>query len=476
MQKQIKEQYHNYINQGIPEVNARIRIQKNKTMGIFINDLALELFNKKITTKGGMKKCALYCILNNMNINEIPLCSVCNSKPVTFRGHPKSEFIKTCKNRICVNTYSKLPDKFTDKEIAVYFQILKNKLNNNTDIEQFSQSLTRDQITLLNGSTKYLNLISGKVSSKFRLYCIANKIYSEQDIPKCSCGKPRCKSQQWLGFGLSCGNPYCYQKLSKVNHKRQETATNNHGSLKEAYDNTETMMEKYGVSNASQSEEIINQKEQNNIKKYGARYSWMTEEGKEHQKQGVFEKYGVFNISQLDWVKAKKEESAWEKYGVRNVAQLPEVRESILKSSGKIYTLSNGQEVCLDSIREKIAAEYLLSLGHIIKPQPLPKSMKPEKCFWWNDTENISHVWFPDFKIIHDDIFVEVKSYNWLGFEDQLLWDELSGCKKTHLILVDPGQEKIYHLLRDNKNPGCWFDLVGNINANRKNFKVKQQS
>lgn len=130
---------------------------------------------------------------------------------------------------------------------------------------------------------KYYNRLSD-ISISMRIYCILNNII-EENIPKCICGRIKTFDSIDKGFKLSCGNRTCYQSLPEVNKKRQQTTIDNFGSLKEAYDNTETMKEKYNTDNCSKLDWVKEKKIETSRKNWGTDYPWQSEEGKKLQKR-----------------------------------------------------------------------------------------------------------------------------------------------------------------------------------------------
>ena len=59
-------------------------------------------------------------------------------------------------------------------------------------------------------------------------------------------------------------------------------------------------------------------------------------------KQACLDKYGVENVFQLDEVKRKIEQTCLERYGVRNVCQSPEIRARTVKTCQERYGTTNG--------------------------------------------------------------------------------------------------------------------------------------
>ena len=311
--------------------------------------------------------------------------------------------------------------------------------------------------------------ISNEVSIPCRLTCVVNDICSLEQLPKCPvCGNHVGIQKGPIPFRPTCGNIKCVNSSPELIAKRQASTLKKYGSYANAYHNAKkdaTMMERYGVTNPSQSKTLMLRKEANNIKKYGTRYSWMKENRKNEIKKDLVTNRGVDNISHLQEIKDKKELSAYDKYGVRNVSQSPEVRQKILESSGDRYTLFNGQKVILDSDLEAIVCEYLLRLGHTIITQPL---LTGDKQIWYTGTDGKTHTWFPDIQIVETGVLVEVKAVDSISLyrEDRSrnnmnLWG-IMNSNNAQLILVNSYNSKIYHLEKL-QMLNTWRDIKGNI-------------
>ena len=86
-------------------------------------------------------------------------------------------------------------------------------------------------------------------------------------------------------------------------------------------------LEKYGVENVSQLQEIKERKKETCLKNYGVEFPAQSLEIQEKTKETNLEKYGVENVSQSPEIQEKIKETNLEKYGVENVSQIQEVKE-----------------------------------------------------------------------------------------------------------------------------------------------------
>lgn len=117
-----------------------------------------------------------------------------------------------------------------------------------------------------------------------------------------------------------------------------------------------TMLERYGVEHAAQSDTFIKKMEETTMKKYGTKYFFQTEEFKEKLSEITLEKYGVENVSQSEVIKEKKKQTSLKNFGVdshtktkafrkkmreENPFSTPEIQEKIKKTNIEKYGVDN---------------------------------------------------------------------------------------------------------------------------------------
>lgn len=102
-----------------------------------------------------------------------------------------------------------------------------------------------------------------------------------------------------------------------------------------------TNIERYGVSNPFQSEEIKEKIKHTNLKKYDAENPQQNKEIKEKTNNTIFRKYGVKNISQSEQIKQKKINTCLKNYGVKYPGQ---TQQSIDKVKERILTFEQTVE------------------------------------------------------------------------------------------------------------------------------------
>lgn len=103
-----------------------------------------------------------------------------------------------------------------------------------------------------------------------------------------------------------------------------------------------TMLEKYGVENVSQSQEVKDKKKKTLQTHYGVDAPLQSEAIKSRQKRTMLEKYGVGNASQSPDIKEKKKTTTLEHYGVVHPWQSLEIRHQIKNTMLSRYGVENG--------------------------------------------------------------------------------------------------------------------------------------
>lgn len=125
------------------------------------------------------------------------------------------------------------------------------------------------------------------------------------------CGKPH-KMKYCKYLGAKDKGICCYQCRQKKTMK--------------------TNLEKYGVENASQLEEVKQKRKKTCIERYGAVSNLCTEETKAKIKKTCIEKYGCEYASQSQESIEKRKQTSLERYGTENPLQNEEVKAKLRKA------------------------------------------------------------------------------------------------------------------------------------------------
>jgi len=300
MYKELQTQINEKINQkwgfaNLSQLEGKHRSKIKFALGVDLVTKIEQTVNHLLSTKRFWHE-HLYIIYNN--IIEKPKCLFCQKSYVRYDcwEHGYSTYCMKCVNKANAKTAKnqtynlnhsyKLFGITKDQTIQETFQIIETHINlkldskfNHHDISQLqdpykiylNQTLGIALEVLVRDTTKQIAKDETLLEC---IYIIVNKIYKPIMCSYCHVNPTTFKTWK-KGYAHLCG-PACVSRTDEYKETRKNTAVENHGSLKNAYDNSKTMMKKYGVSNPSYSKEIIERKEQNNIKKYGKRYSWMT--------------------------------------------------------------------------------------------------------------------------------------------------------------------------------------------------------
>lgn len=124
----------------------------------------------------------------------------------------------------------------------------------------------------------------------------------------------------------------------------------------------ETMLSRYGVENAQQSEEIKQKTIETNNKRYGGNSPMCSKSVRNKVKKNNLVKYGVENIANLTAVKDKRTLTCMEKYGVENPFQSEIVKAKISNAIFEKYGVNHISQV--REVKEKKKQTYLDKFGY----------------------------------------------------------------------------------------------------------------
>jgi hypothetical protein len=201
------------------------------------------------------------------------------------------------------------------------------------------------------------------------------------------CGKPTKFINIWRGY-----SEYCSYKCS-----------NKHDAKKAK--GQATLMQNYGVTNPSKSEEIQATKLETNWEKYSAKHYMSSETGKAEFIKLNQEKYGSDWYVTTDEFKQKSKATCQQAYGVDHPHQTAWYWESCNPYNLKPYILSNGEEVAIQGY-DGFLLDYLISLN----------IRRDDICFKKSEVPNIKYqyegnrMYFPDAFVKSSNAIYEAKS------------------------------------------------------------------
>uniref|UniRef100_A0A6C0CE77 DUF7487 domain-containing protein n=1 Tax=viral metagenome TaxID=1070528 RepID=A0A6C0CE77_9ZZZZ len=141
-----------------------------------------------------------------------------------------------------------------------------------------------------------------------------------------------------IHFICECGKHY--QKIFTMMYKVGAICDNCTNMLKEIKKKT-TCLDRYGVENPLQSQEVKDKKKQTCLDKYGVEHPLQSQEVKDKSKQTCLDKYGVEYSLQAQEVKDKSKEYFIKTYGVENASQVQENKDKKKKKAVEIYGVEN---------------------------------------------------------------------------------------------------------------------------------------
>ena len=167
-------------------------------------------------------------------------------------------------------------------------------------------------------------------------------------------------------------------------------------------------LQKYGVEHANQSEHVKEKIKKTNLKIYGYEYGLQNEEVKEKKKQTNLKKYGADNPLKCPEIKEKSKKTCLEKYGVEYVSQNQDIYEKQNKNSYylKEYTFTSGNKIKIQGY-EHFALNELINT---LEENEIVTGSKNVPEIWYKDENNKKRRHFVDIFIPSQKKCIEVKS------------------------------------------------------------------
>lgn len=122
-----------------------------------------------------------------------------------------------------------------------------------------------------------------------------------------------------------------------------------------------TMMDRYGVSNPSQSKEVQEKRKQTNLERYGVENASQAKEVIEKRTQTFLRRYGVTSPGKMDSVQEKMKSTNLERYGVECILSSPEFQEKIRQTNFGKYGVENPGQA--EEVKAKIKQTFIKHYG-----------------------------------------------------------------------------------------------------------------
>ena len=192
-------------------------------------------------------------------------------------------------------------------------------------------------------------------------------------------------------------------------------------------------LKKYGVENINQLQEIKNKIKNTNKLKYIEKHNNLPPTPIIDKKQVIFEKYGTYDFRNSDYIKNKIKQTVLERYGVDHISKSKEIQsikqQSCMNKYGVEFPIQHpefSEKACTNGFLMK---EYVLPSGKIIKVQgyepfalnyiiniekinenDIITGCKNVPTIWYNDLQGNKHRHFVDIFIPSQNKCLEIKS------------------------------------------------------------------
>ena len=211
-----------------------------------------------------------------------------------------------------------------------------------------------------------------------------------------------------IGKCILCENSF-NKSLNKL-HKQRNFGCESCAKLLKFEKIKKTMVKKYGIEYASQSQIFKDKIKATNLKTYGFEYGFQSEEVKEKRRVTNLEKYGFENPLQREEIKEKCRQTNLKKYGVEYPVQCQEIYEKQDQNSYylKDYKMPSGIIIKIQGY-EHYALNELLQKENIIENE-IKTGSKNVPTIWYNDISGKKHRHFVDIYIPSKNKCIEIKS------------------------------------------------------------------
>ena len=148
----------------------------------------------------------------------------------------------------------------------------------------------------------------------------------------------------------------------------------------------ETCLEKYGVENAQQSEQIRQKTRNTCLEKYGVEIPFQAEQFQKQIKITLLERYGVDNPMKSDEIRSRATDTIIEKYGVDNVSKSDQIQKQKSETWVQNYGVDNPSKSSI--IRDKVRK------SHEDQGMWIPSDLLTEKESYYRIVDNLTNVMY----------------------------------------------------------------------------------
>jgi predicted GNAT family N-acyltransferase len=190
---------------------------------------------------------------------------------------------------------------------------------------------------------------------------------SYKHLKKDSCNKKECiqkKKKEIFNLKYGCDNPFQSDKIKQkiINSNLEKYGVANPTQNEEIRNKQKrTCMAKYGSENLFQSDLIKEKIKQQNLLIYGVENSFQRKDVQEKQKQTLEKKYKVNHYSKTQEYKEKIIKTNLERYGVEQTFSSPEIQEQIKQTNIEKYGVEN--PLASPEVQEKVRQTCLKLFG-----------------------------------------------------------------------------------------------------------------
>lgn len=272
----------------------------------------------------------------------------------------KNEIIEFCKNNR--TSQRELMKRFGFKHRPAVRKFLEE---NNINIVPFTEDERRQRISDAR-DIKRLDQWTKYNVDEIKDYCENNNT-SDRELVELFGFPGRSSVRGFLDYHNITLSHYTREE---INNKIKETHSNftEEEKINIVEKRKDTMLDRYGVEQSFQSDDIMNKMKQSNLEKYGSENPFQVEEFKQKARDSMIEKYGVNYSFEREDVRNQCKKTCVEKYGVEYVSQNKEEQlKNLIKAEKTLASYGvNG------SLGEQEVRKFVNSLGFETEKKYIP--------------------------------------------------------------------------------------------------------
>lgn len=299
---------------------------------------------------------------------------------------------------------------------------------------KWTQELVIDKLKSIFGDLyDYSEVVYTRLKTPVRLYCKKHHCWFEK-MP-----------DAMFRHGVGC--PLCYEEHKKTDYqnrakKSKQTVLQKYGveNVMQVDDiqrkQKQSVFESYGVDNPMQSQDIVRKAQMTNIERYGATSYMGSDEGKTCVEATNLKRYGAKNFMQsdahlsvVDDMQKKAQETSLLRYGASHFSQSEEFKKGLRDRKSKEFETKKANGTLVTSQPEHVLYDKLCGIfGAFDVEKQYVSDVYPFAC---------------DFYIKSRDLYIELNAHWTHG--DMPFVDDNSDCQDVYQMWIEKSKSSDFY-------------------------------